>query len=137
MSRDALGRRVPPGSPLAVPDVPERALPPAEALALAQALLDEGRAFGAHEVLEAVWKACPPQERDLWQGLAQLCVGVCHVQRGNAVGGARLLRRGAGNLPEALPHGLEHGLRAQALAAAERVEAGATGAPALRLRGAG
>jgi hypothetical protein len=74
--------------------VPEAALPPAEALAYAQALLDEGRAFGAHEVLEAVWKAAPAPERDLWQGLAQLCVALTHAQRGNPPGAATLLRRG-------------------------------------------
>ena len=34
-----------------------------------------GRPFHAHEVLEASWKAAPPAERDLWQGLAQLAVG--------------------------------------------------------------
>lgn len=133
MMRDALGRHVPEGSPLAVPGVPEDPLPPEQALALAQSLLEQGRAFGAHEVLEAVWKACPPQERDLWQGLAQLCVGVCHLQRGNPVGGARLLRRGALRLPETLPYGICAGLRAWAEAAAERVEAGSVQPPTLTL----
>jgi hypothetical protein len=57
--------------PQAVPPVPEQALPPHASLALAQSLLDQGRAFGAHEVLEASWKAAPTTERDLWQGLAQ------------------------------------------------------------------
>lgn len=135
MTRDALGRRVAPGSAEAVPDVPEAALPPLAALALAQALLDEGRAFGAHEVLEARWKACPADERDLWQGLAQLCVGVTHVQRGNAVGGARLLRRGAGHLPDPLPYGLAGDLVTWAVTAAERVEAGDLATPRLRLLG--
>ena len=81
-SRDALGRPLPDGHPDAAPPVPELALPPEQALDLAQELLDDGRAFFAHEVLEAVWKACPPTERDYWQGLAQLCVGVTHLQRG-------------------------------------------------------
>ena len=85
-ARDALGRHVPDGSPDAVEPVPEEALPADEALALAQELLDQGRAFSAHEVLEAVWKACPADERDYWQGLAQLCVGVTHLQRGNRGG---------------------------------------------------
>lgn len=131
MNRDALGRRVDADSPARVPPVPETALPPLEAVALAQSLLDEGRAFGAHEVLEAVWKACPPDERDLWQGLAQLCVGVTHAQRGNPVGGARLLRRGAGHLPEELPYGLVPDLAQRALGAAEAVERGEV--PALTL----
>jgi hypothetical protein len=97
-ARDALGRIVADGSPDAVEPVPEAALPPEQALALAQDLLDRGRAFSAHEVLEAVWKASPAAERDLWQGLAQLCVGVTHLQRGNREGAVTLLRRGAGHL---------------------------------------
>jgi predicted metal-dependent hydrolase len=78
--------------------MPESALPPAEALALAQSLLDSGRAFAAHEVLEARWKASPAAERDLWQGLAQLCVGITHAQRGNGAGATRLLERGVERL---------------------------------------
>jgi uncharacterized protein len=92
--RDATGRPLPYGDPRGVEAVPEAALPPDETLASAQALLDGGRAFAAHEVLEARWKASPPEERDLWQGLAQLCVGITHAQRGNATGAARLLDRG-------------------------------------------
>lgn len=97
-ARDAAGRPVPAGSPDAVAPVPEQALPPAEALDLARRLLADGRPFFAHDVLEARWKAAPAQERDLWQGLAQVCVGLTHLQRGNAVGGERLLLRGAGRL---------------------------------------
>ena len=97
-ARDAAGRPVPEGSPDAVEPVPEEALPPDEAVALARQLLAQGRPFFAHDVLEARWKAAPDEERDLWQGLAQVCVGLTHLQRGNAVGGVRLLRRGAGRL---------------------------------------
>jgi predicted metal-dependent hydrolase len=96
--RDAAGRPVPAGSPEAVEPVPEEPLPPYDALALARDLLARGRPFFAHDVLEARWKAAPDDERDLWQGLAQVCVGLTHLQRGNPVGGARLLRRGAGRL---------------------------------------
>jgi predicted metal-dependent hydrolase len=73
-------------------------LPPLESLAEAQRLLDLGRPFHAHEVLEGTWKAAPAEERDLWQGLAQLAVGVTHLARGNPTGAATLLRRGAGRL---------------------------------------
>jgi len=132
--RDRLGRPVPLDDPSAVPEVPEQALPPHEALALAQSLLDEGRAFGAHEVLEASWKAAPADERDLWQGLAQLCVGVTHLQRGNTNGAARLLRRAASRLPGEPPYGIEPALASDALALAARVEAGDREVPALRLR---
>ena len=65
---------------------------------VARALVEEGRPFAAHEVLEARWKAGPEAERDLWQGLAQLCVGLTHAARGNAVGAARLVDRGAARL---------------------------------------
>jgi hypothetical protein len=61
----------------------------------AQRLLDQGLPFHAHEVLEATWKAAPEPERDLWQGLAQLAVGLTHARRENRAGAATLLRRGA------------------------------------------
>jgi serine phosphatase RsbU (regulator of sigma subunit) len=96
--RDVLGRPLPYGDPHGVEPVPEDPLPPERALALAQSLLDDGRAFSAHEVLEAAWKAAPSPERDLWQGLAQICVGITHAQRGNAIGASRLIRRGADRL---------------------------------------
>jgi hypothetical protein len=66
-----------------------------DAAALADRLLGEGRPFHAHEVLEAAWKSGPPGERDLWQGLAQIAVGLTHARRGNARGAVALLRRGA------------------------------------------
>lgn len=96
--RDALGRPLPKGSP-GVPRIPEDLeLPPAESLAYAQDLLDRGLAFNAHEVLEAAWKNGPDDERALWQGLAQLAVGITHVQRGNDQGAVRLLRRATDRL---------------------------------------
>ena len=39
------------------------------------------------------WKAGPDSERELWQGLAQLCVGITHAERGNRVGALRLVGR--------------------------------------------
>lgn len=92
-------------SPDAVEPVPEEALPPYDALALARDLLARGRPFFAHDVLEAAWKAAPAPERRLWQGLAQVCVGLTHAQRDNPVGAARLLRRGADRLEEHLRSG--------------------------------
>lgn len=73
-------------------------LPPGPTLTEAQRLLDEGLPFHAHEVLEARWKAAPPPERDLWQGLAQLAVGLTHVLRDNDAGAATLLRRGRAHI---------------------------------------
>ena len=66
----------------------------AEAAALADQLLRDGRPFHAHEVLEAAWKSGPAEERDLWQGLAQIAVGLTHARRGNTRGAVALLRRG-------------------------------------------
>jgi hypothetical protein len=136
--RDALGRPLPRGAH-GEPGVPDDlTLPPAEALALAQRLIDTGRPFGAHEVLEASWKSAPPDERDLWQGLAQIAVGLTHAQRGNARGAAALLRRGAGRLaghppggqaPAAGPHGIDvPGVAAAARALADRIERDGTAA---------
>jgi uncharacterized protein len=135
--RDAAGRPVPPRSPQAVEQVPELDRTPDEALTLAQQLLDDGLPFYAHDVLEAAWKAAPAGERGLWQGLAQVCVGLTHEQRGNPTGAARLLRRGAGRLLEV---GDAHGVRparvaARAQALAEDVEAGRPTSRGLRLRG--
>jgi predicted metal-dependent hydrolase len=81
-----------------VEPVSEEPLPPDETLAFARRLLDEGRPFAAHEIFEVRWKTCPAAERDLWQGLAQLCVGLTHGLRGNPVGAARLVERAAGRL---------------------------------------
>ena len=98
--RDGLGRPLPRDAAAdgveRVPD--DLVLPPLESLAEAQRLLDAGRPFHAHEVLEGTWKAAPADERDLWQGLAQLAVGLTHRARGNPTGAARLLRRGAGRV---------------------------------------
>ena len=90
--RDALGRPLPYGA-VGVEPVSEEPLPAEETIRVARALVEQGRPFSAHEVLEARWKAAPAEERDLWQGLAQLCVGLTHAARGNRVGAARLLER--------------------------------------------
>jgi hypothetical protein len=73
----------------------DMAFTPAEAVRLAQRLIDDGRPFHAHEVLEATWKSSPAGERALWKGLAQIAVGLTHARRGNSRGAVTLLRRGA------------------------------------------
>ena len=97
--RDALGRPLAYGS-AGVEQVSEQPLPPLQTLNLARSLVREGRTFAAHEILEARWKTGPREERDLWQGLAQLCVGLTHAARGNSAGALRLLERGAVRLEE-------------------------------------
>jgi uncharacterized protein len=97
--RDALGRPLPYGAS-GVEPVSEDPLPPPETLATARGLVAAGRPFSAHEVLEARWKAGPIEERDLWQGLAQLCVAMTHAARGNQVGADLLFERAAERLTE-------------------------------------
>jgi len=109
--RDGLGRPLPHDSGESVERVPDDlVLPPQESLAEAQRLLDAGRPFHAHEVLEGTWKAAPAAERDLWQGLAQLAVGMTHSERGNLTGAVALLRRGAARISpyaDNPPHGVD------------------------------
>jgi uncharacterized protein len=90
--RDRLGRPLPYGS-VGVEPVPEEPLPPLATISAAHDLLAAGRPFAAHEVYEARWKAGPDAERELWQGLAQLCVGITHAERGNRIGALRLIGR--------------------------------------------
>ncbi|MGW0945294.1 DUF309 domain-containing protein [Streptomyces sp. NPDC002623] len=114
--RDGLGRPLPYGAP-GVERQPEGVVrTPEDTVAEAQALLDAGKPFHAHEVFEDAWKAGPDAERALWRGLAQLAVGLTHAARGNLMGGARLLRRGAGAVEEwaagagpgqGRPHGMD------------------------------
>jgi uncharacterized protein len=126
--RDALGRPLPYGT-VGEERAPEGVVrPPARALAQAQRLLDAGRPFHAHEVLEDAWKSAPEEERQLWRGLAQLAVGLTHAARGNARGAATLLERGAGNIAgyEPAPHDIDvPGLVAWARALAAEPRAGA------------
>ncbi|WP_344609408.1 DUF309 domain-containing protein [Streptomyces glaucus] len=144
--RDGLGRPLPYGAD-GVPRQPEGVVrTPGETVAEAQRLLDRGRPFHAHEVFEDAWKSGPEEERGLWRGLAQLAVGLTHAARGNATGGARLLRRGAGAAEDwasasgrPRPYGMDlAGVVAWARQLAEEVERGGgavdAGARAPRLR---
>ncbi|MFI8265474.1 DUF309 domain-containing protein [Streptomyces sp. NPDC085665] len=133
--RDGLGRPLAYGEP-GVERQPEGVVrTPAETVGQAQRLLDAGMPFHAHEVFEDAWKSGPGSDAPLWRALAQLAVGLTHAARGNAVGGARLLRRGAAALAgpdsgEAAggggPYGIDvPGLVRWARELAGRVEAGA------------
>ncbi|MFZ3493306.1 DUF309 domain-containing protein [Streptomyces sp. 5.8] len=140
--RDGLGRPLPYDAQ-GVERQPEGVVrTPGETVAQAQLLLDAGMPFHAHEVFEDAWKSGPDAEAPLWRALAQLAVGLTHAARGNAVGGARLLRRGAEALALALAgrdgaggadapeawsaHGMDvPGLVRWARELAARVEAGA------------
>ncbi|MFI5684067.1 DUF309 domain-containing protein [Streptomyces sp. NPDC051636] len=147
--RDGLGRPLPYGAQ-GVSRQPEGVVrTPEETVGEAQALLAAGKPFHAHEVFEDAWKSGPHSERALWRGLAQLAVGLTHAARGNAAGGARLLRRGAAAVEEwaagsgeRQPYGIDlAGVVGWASELAEAVERGGgpvdARARAPRLRGAG
>ncbi len=132
--RDGLGRPLPRGSDGGTPRIPDDLrLPPEEAIVRAQELLDTGLPFHAHEILEGTWKDSPESERMLWQGLAQLAVGLTHLLRGNLVGATSLLRqahdriRGYELHP---PHGLDvAGLLRWSEALLDGLDAGETALP--------
>jgi predicted metal-dependent hydrolase len=84
---------------------------PAAVTALATRLLDEGLPFQAHEVLEAAWKAAPPEQRDAWQAMAQLAVALTHRLRGNDVGADRLRQRATAGLEVGVLPEVAHPLR--------------------------
>jgi uncharacterized protein len=108
--RDRLGRPLPYGG-AGVESVSEEPLPPLATIASAHELLTDARPFSAHEVFEARWKAGPDAERDLWQGLAQLCVGITHAERGNLTGALRLIGRARARLERyAATEGPNYGL---------------------------
>lgn len=114
---------------------------PDEAVDLAQRLLDEDRPFTAHEVLEIAWKSAPAEQRQLWRALAQLAVGLTHLQRENLRGAVALLHRARDGIREftgPAPAGLDlTGLARYAADLAERLTADPTAAPVAppRLRG--
>lgn len=103
--RDELGRPLPYGTE-GVEPVSEEPLLPEETLRTARELVEAGRPFAAHEVLEARWKAGPVDERDLWQGLAQVCVAITHAARGNQSGAERLADRAGTKLTSYAATGL-------------------------------
>jgi hypothetical protein len=117
----------------------EVAVTPEWAVRTATDMLADGRPFHAHEVLEAAWKTGPEAERDLWQGLAQVAVGLTHALRGNERGAAALLRRGGARLSGyagTSPHGIDvDGVLAQAAGLAAEIERlGLAAVPPGRLR---
>jgi hypothetical protein len=71
----------------------------AEALALVRA----GRGFEAHELLEDLWRAAAPPERDLYQGLVHVAVATYQDGRGNAVGRTRQLEKAVRRLAPYAP----------------------------------
>ena len=89
-------------------------------------LIRRGEYFAAHEVLEDVWRASAPEERDFYQGLVHVAVAWYQAGRGNRVGCERQLEKAARRLG---PYAPEHdGVAVESLldqvAAAQAVVAG-------------
>jgi len=61
-------------------------------------LIRRGEYFAAHEVLEDVWRAAQPEERDFYQGLVHVAVAWYQAGRGNRVGCERQLEKAARRL---------------------------------------
>jgi uncharacterized protein len=64
-----------------------------------------GRFFEAHEELELVWRAAPPEERNFYQGLVHVAVAWYQAGRGRPVATARQLEKAARRLG---PYAPEH-----------------------------
>ncbi len=78
-----------------------------DAVAGALELVRTGRGFEAHEVLEDLWRAAAPAERDLYQGLVHVAVATYQESRGNRVGRHRQLEKALRRLgPYAPTHGV-------------------------------
>jgi predicted metal-dependent hydrolase len=72
-------------------------------IAEALALVANGRGFEAHEVLEDLWRAASPPERDLYQGLVHVAVATYQDGRGNAAGRTRQLEKAVRRLAPYAP----------------------------------
>ena len=74
-----------------------------EGLPEAVELFNEGRYFEAHEVLEHLWLAADGLDRELYQGVLQVAVGLHHEARGNRKGAASMLAKGVSRLTPLAP----------------------------------
>jgi predicted metal-dependent hydrolase len=61
-------------------------------------LLNRGRYFDAHEVLEDVWRKTRGHERQFLQGLTQVAVALHHRSTGNLEGARSVMQRAGRNL---------------------------------------
>ena len=63
-------------------------------------LFNSANFFDAHEALEDVWRAAPPENKKFVQGLVQIAVAFHHYSTGNRVGMRSVLERAIRNLGE-------------------------------------
>lgn len=66
-------------------------------------LIRRGEYFAAHEVLEDVWRAAAPEERDFYQGLVHVAVAWYQAGRGNRIGCERQLEKATRRLTPFAP----------------------------------
>ena len=63
-------------------------------------LFNNAEFFDAHEALEDVWRAAPPENKKFLQGVVQVAVAFHHHSTGNRVGMRGVLERAIKNLAE-------------------------------------
>lgn len=63
-------------------------------------LFNNAEFFDAHEALEDVWRAAPPENKKFLQGLVQVAVAFHHYSTGNRIGMRSVLERAIRNLGE-------------------------------------
>ena len=63
-------------------------------------LINKAEFFDAHEALEDVWRAAPPENKKFLQGLIQVAVAFHHYSTGNRVGMRSVLERAIKNLSQ-------------------------------------
>ena len=74
-----------------------------EGLPEAVELFNAGRYFEAHEVLERLWLAADALDRELYQGVLQVAVGLHHEEQGNRKGAASMLAKAVARLTPLAP----------------------------------
>jgi predicted metal-dependent hydrolase len=86
-------------------------------------LIRRGEYFAAHEVLEDVWRAAEPAERDFYQGLVHVAVAWYQAGRGNRVGCERQLEKATRRLGPYAPQykGVNLASLLEQLAAAQKI----------------
>ena len=63
-------------------------------------LFNHARFFDAHEALEDVWRAAPPETKKFLQGMVQIAVAFHHYSTGIRVGMRSVLERAINNLSQ-------------------------------------
>ena len=63
-------------------------------------LFNKAQFFAAHEELEDVWRAAPPENKKFLQGVVQIAVAFHHYSTGNRVGMRSVLERAIKNLSQ-------------------------------------